>query len=373
MSNQTPGRVDPRALIASVRQTERMAGAADAAGGLARVGVIALGAIVGLASFGTLVVRANDDAGALAFIRSQAKPRAVAVQSQYAAPRAAYPASYYAPRALFPTSRPSAIPTALPASREVEQRRPPIVASYAPFVGFLPGLDQGLRPPTEVRPAARPAVRRSTTADAERATSWRGGAVAYCVRTCDGFFFPLSNQTGSEKGDEAACNRLCPTSETRVYVGSAGADIDAARSRQTGRSYAQLRTAFTYRRSFDQACSCNAGGIGLTNEADVSRDRTLRAGDIVMTDKGMRVFTGGQMPYREANFTTVDRSQRFAGASRENLRRMEQASLPGRSGVAPRTAQRNRDELRDLRLAAERLPTGQMVRYVGPDRNAVAR
>jgi hypothetical protein len=87
----------------------------------------------------------------------------------------------------------------------------------------------------------------------------------------------------------------------------------------------------------------------------------------------MRVFAGGQMPYRDANFTTIDRSQRFAGASRERLRDMERASLLGRSGVQPRAAQRQRDELRDLRLAVERLQTGQVVRYVGPDRSAVAR
>jgi hypothetical protein len=94
----------------------------------------------------------------------------------------------------------------------------------------------------------------------------------------------------------------------------------------------------------------------------------------VMTSKGMRVFIGGQMPYRDANFTTIDRSRRVAGGSREALRKIEQASLPGRSGVAQRSSARKTDEVADLRRAVESLRTPDaLVRYVGPDRTAIAR
>ncbi|MGL4241031.1 MAG: DUF2865 domain-containing protein [Beijerinckiaceae bacterium] len=377
MRYQATSRVDPRALLRSVETDKSSRFSPGNRSGIARAGVIALCAVAGLGSFGTLVVRANDDAGALAFIRSQTRPRPVAVDS---APRAAYPVSYYAPRAFFPSfvpGQPQARRNAPAPSPQAQNRRnSPIVASYAPFAGFYPGMadsDAKVRSPARI---ATPSVSKPTLPlpFPSAGNGMRGSRVTYCVRTCDGFYFPLSSSTGSDKGDEAACNRLCPTSETRVYVGEIGSDIDSARARQTGRRYAQMRDAFAYRTSLSASCSCSASGFGLTNETSLSRDQTLRVGDAVMTNKGMRVFIGGQMPYREANFTTIDRS-RFAGESREALRRLEQASLPGKSGIAqPRAAARRTDELRDLRKATDALQaTGAQVRYVGPDRTAIAR
>jgi hypothetical protein len=104
MAESASGRVNPRALLRSLKVRDTEAVAARSAAGLGRVGVIALGAAVSLAAFGTFVVRANDDAGALAFIRSQAKPRQAVVD--YGAPRAAYPVSFFAPRSFFPQIAP---------------------------------------------------------------------------------------------------------------------------------------------------------------------------------------------------------------------------------------------------------------------------
>jgi Protein of unknown function (DUF2865) len=385
MTGSGGGRIDPRALLRSLKdgnsEGKVRAVSAAAASSLGRAGVIAVGAAVGLAAFGTLVVRANDDAGALAFIRSQTKPRAV-VQSappQYAAPRLGSPVSYFAPRAFFQQVVPARQEArrSRPADRVQGQRVSPIVASYAPFAGFFPSMDSGerfsasrsparVKTPSVARPAAVP--------NSSAGNGARGNRVTYCVRTCDGFFFPLSASSGSDRSDEAACNRLCPTAETKLYVGQVGSDIDEARSRQNGRRYAAMGNAFAYRTSFNNACSCNASGAGLTTEASVYRDQTLRVGDVVMTAKGMRVFAGGQFPYREANFTTIDRSGRFAGQSRETLRSMESASMPGRAAPASRDARRKTDELSDLRRAAQSIqPPSHIVRYVGPDRSAIAR
>jgi Protein of unknown function (DUF2865) len=324
-----------------------------------------------------MVVRANDDAGALAFIRSQTKPRPA--PEVYAPARPAYPVSYFAPRAFFPSAQPS-VSRNQPrqqAQQPQQQRSGAIVASYAPFVGFMPSdtSADGATRRSPVRIKTPSIAKLTVTAPpAAAAIGARGGRVTYCVRTCDGFFFPLSATSGSDRTDEAACNRMCPTAETKLYSGQIGTDIDDARARQNGRRYAAMSTAFAYRTSVDKACTCNASGPGLTTETSVYRDQTLKAGDIVMTAKGMRVFTGGQFPYREANFTTVDRSGHFAGPSREALRTMEQASMPGKSGVMQRQTQRRTDEVRDLRKAVESLqPQSQMVRYVGPDRSAIAR
>jgi hypothetical protein len=380
MTKQASGRVDPRALLRLSQQKDMGAIKTGGLGGAARLGVIGLGAAVGLAAFGTFVVNANDDAGALAFIRAQTRPRAA--QVEYAPPRAAYPVSYYAPRAFFPTAQPSGrrTQTAAPAPQGQNTRNSPVVASYAPFSGLFPADSTVNEPKRQQRVSARsaaPAAARPTLAapfaGVGEGNGARGNRVSYCVRTCDGYFFPLSNSTGSDRGDEAACNRLCPTAETKIYIGQIGTEVDDARARQNGRRYAQMPNAFAYRTSFNKDCSCNASGAGLT-DASIFRDQTLKVGDVVMTAKGMRVFIGGQFPYREANFTTIDRSRQIAGGSRETLRTLEQASMPGRSGVTQRASQRKSDELADLRRASEALRTPeQVVRYVGPDRTATTR
>ena len=48
--------------------------------------------------------------------------------------------------------------------------------------------------------------------------SGSGGGQAFCVRTCDGRYFPV---TGSDNASRAAsCNSFCPASETKVFSGS---------------------------------------------------------------------------------------------------------------------------------------------------------
>jgi Protein of unknown function (DUF2865) len=195
-----------------------------------------------------------------------------------------------------------------------------------------------------------------------------GGRVTYCVRTCDGFYFPIGSGSGSESADTAACNNLCPKAETRIYIGQIGSDIDVARARDSGKRYAALGQAFSYRKSINKSCSCTANGYGIATDFSVYRDGSLRVGDIVMTGKGMRVFNGGTFPYREANFTAISRSDRIDTATRESLRKVEQASIPGRSGLSA-VARNRSDELRDLAIAtrATAVPA-TIVRYVGPDR-----
>jgi hypothetical protein len=378
MEKMASGRVDPRALLRSVKIEDGTKVAARIGAGACKTVAAAVAAVVGLGAFGTIVVRANDDAGTFAFIRSQVKQRPAPVA--YAPPRQAYPVSYFAPRA-FVQPAPSTVRRSQqvqqPVAAQPQQRNGAIVASYAPFAGFFPSETAPSAAGDTLRPRSVSAPTRRVSASSgkeQRASAGvgRGGAVTYCVRTCDGFFFPLSASTGSLKGDEAACNSLCPTSETRVYTGQVGAEIEDARARDTGRRYAAMSGALSYRKGVSDTCTCSTSGFGLTTATTVLNDRTLRAGDIVMTQKGMRVFIGGQAPYREANFTSIDRSRTFAGQSRETLRRMERASLPGRSGVAAGPAARN--ELADLRRAAASLSSDSaLVRYVGPDRTSMMR
>ena len=68
-----------------------------------------------------------------------------------------------------------------------------------------------------------------------------GGGQAFCVRTCDGRYFPV---TASDNASRAAsCNSFCPASETKVFSGSS---IDNATA-ENGKSYSDLPNAFRYR------------------------------------------------------------------------------------------------------------------------------
>ncbi|MGX5841219.1 DUF2865 domain-containing protein [Mesorhizobium sp. ArgA1] len=85
-----------------------------------------------------------------------------------------------------------------------------------------------------------------------------------CVRTCDGYFFPMSNSAslGDFERDQKNCESSCPGTEMQVFY-SRGMDDDSANmtSSVTGRPYSELPTAYLYKQpdiSRPPACGCNA-------------------------------------------------------------------------------------------------------------------
>lgn len=110
-----------------------------------------------------------------------------------------------------------------------------------------------------------------------------GGPQTVCVRTCDGYFFPLSNNTGN--GDEM-CQALCPGTETLAYGMSAGGDVQNAAARSTGQPYSSLPNALKYTRSFDAACTCR--GQGESWSAALKNAEYLldsRKGDVILSEQ----------------------------------------------------------------------------------------
>lgn len=156
---------------------------------------------------------------------------------------------------------------------------------------------------------------------APRASFSGGNRVAYCVRLCDGRYFPLSN--AADAGEEGAlCNALCPGTPTKVFVSSDGSGaIDGAVEGEGRRraAYSSLATAFAYREKTVPACGCHARGYGMT-PVGLANDPTLRPGDIVATDKGLKTFRGARFrPYRAGDFIDVARYENFSPALRRQL------------------------------------------------------
>jgi uncharacterized protein DUF2865 len=110
-----------------------------------------------------------------------------------------------------------------------------------------------------------------------------GGGQAYCVRTCDGRYFPI---TGNDNdGREKACSSLCPTADTKVVYGSS---IDGAAT-ENGKPYTKLPNAFRYRDEIVAGCTCNGKDPGGLARIEPENDPTLRKGDIVAGANGLVV------------------------------------------------------------------------------------
>jgi hypothetical protein len=110
-----------------------------------------------------------------------------------------------------------------------------------------------------------------------------GGGQAYCVRTCDGRYFPIAAGDGQSRA--ASCNSFCPASETKIVYGSS---IDHAAT-ENGKPYSELPNAFRYRNELVAGCTCNGKDqLGLA-PVKIEDDPTLRNGDIVAGANGLVV------------------------------------------------------------------------------------
>jgi Protein of unknown function (DUF2865) len=108
-----------------------------------------------------------------------------------------------------------------------------------------------------------------------------------CVRTCDGYYFPISYSTVPTKfaEDEQICRRQCPAAEVALYSHRIpGEDVSRAVS-ISGRLYTDLPTAFSYRKQLNSACNCRAPGQSWADALQQGNDDTIERGDIVVTEE----------------------------------------------------------------------------------------
>jgi hypothetical protein len=136
-------------------------------------------------------------------------------------------------------------------------------------------------------------------------------SVAYCVRLCDGRYFPIQRTSGVDPA--VACNSFCPASTTKIFSGSA---IDHAVARD-GTRYSDLKNAFVYRTRIVADCTCNGKDPAGLVTTRVENDPTLRQGDIVATNNGFVAYTGGRR--HSAAFTPIDSYPGLSSALRKRL------------------------------------------------------
>lgn len=111
-----------------------------------------------------------------------------------------------------------------------------------------------------------------------------GGRLAVCVRTCDGFFFPV-NFEGLTSRDEHpdVCKALCPAAQTQVFYMSQGGEIENAAARD-GTPYTSLPNAKKYQESRDLSCICKQPGQTWASAMQGKEDLVeARKGDIIVS------------------------------------------------------------------------------------------
>jgi len=140
----------------------------------------------------------------------------------------------------------------------------------------------------------------SPPAEAPRPRIASGGPrTAWCVRTCDGRYFPITGNDTQSKA--SSCDNLCPASKTELVYGN---DIDHAAT-AGGKPYSELPNAFKYRDELVAGCTCNGKDPAGLASVSIEKDPTLRKGDIVAGANGLVVANPGAGKRAEANFTPL--------------------------------------------------------------------
>lgn len=206
-----------------------------------------------------------------------------------------------------------------------------LAASPASAQGIFERIFGGLRHAVEA-PARAPAMINAFADPYSREESPprqtdNGPAKAFCVRSCDGRFFPVQAHAGLSAAE--ACHAFCPASETRLY---SGGNIDYAMARD-GSRYADLDNAFVYRKQLVPGCTCNGRDQFGLAPVNVNADPTLRPGDVVATKNGMVAVTRGAN--NVAAFTPVDAAGNLPKATRDKMSGLKVA--PAAANATPIT------------------------------------
>jgi hypothetical protein len=169
-----------------------------------------------------------------------------------------------------------------------------------------------------------------------------GSGSAFCVRSCDGKYFPLTMRGNASPAQ--TCQAFCPASATKVFYGS---HIEGAAS-STGERYADSENAFAYRKALRADCTCNGRSPSGLAPVDLTLDTSLRSGDVIATTDGLVAYTGVRLGAEQtAEFTPV--------ASYPCLTADVRARL-GEMRVAPVSAEMVRETV--MPEASREIPTG---------------
>lgn len=190
------------------------------------------------------------------------------------------------------------------------------------FGGFA-RQQQRPAPPPATNPFADPFDTNAQAAPQAQRPTVASSGPAFCVRTCDGRYFPLMRGLASPI---QMCQAFCPASPTRVYF---GASIDNAYA-TNGERYADSANAFAYRKALRADCTCNGRDPAGLAPIDLALDSSLRPGDVVATTDGLVAYTGSKDAMKDgdgAQFTPIASYPGLTGDVRARLNALRVAPV----------------------------------------------
>ncbi|WP_238258313.1 DUF2865 domain-containing protein [Methylobacterium gnaphalii] len=118
------------------------------------------------------------------------------------------------------------------------------------------------------------------------------GPLSVCVRTCDGYMFPLGARHSQQDVTvhQAACAAACPDAQTALYTLPWGkTELDQIVSLK-GQPYLADAWANVYKKKRVESCNCRTPG-STAAPLSIEHDPTLQAGDVVATRTSAAVVT----------------------------------------------------------------------------------
>src|ERR1700682_3076622 len=175
-----------------------------------------------------------------------------------------------------------------------------------------------------------------------------GSGPAFCVRSCDGRYFPLTARGGATPAQ--MCQAFCPASATKIFFGSS---IDGAYS-TTGERYAESENAFAYRKALRADCTCNGRDPAGLAPVDLTLDTSLRPGDVIATTNGLVAYSGVKVGNNQtAEFTPV---ASYPGLTAEVRARLGEMKVAPVAAEAITSETPLRESARDVVLPATSVP-----------------
>ena len=114
-------------------------------------------------------------------------------------------------------------------------------------------------------------------ADYRRDPAYGGSYKTVCVRTCDGYYWPVSRSVTSERfaTDEKRCDAGC-LGDAKLYYQHKDSDDPKTLIALDGSPYSALKTAFFYRKSLLNGCGCR---LAPWSTAEAVRHQEYRVAD----------------------------------------------------------------------------------------------
>jgi len=237
----------------------------------------------------------------------------------------------------------------------------PRMASAEGLFDFLFGgsqKQQQQKAPPQANLLADPFGLNQQAAPPPRPVASGGSGPSFCVRSCDGKYFPLMARGNATP--VAMCQAFCPASVTKVFYGGT---IEGAAS-GNGEHYADSENAFAFRKALRADCTCHGRDPAGLAPVDLTLDASLRQGDMIATTNGLVAYSGARVGAGQtAEFIPIASYPGLTADVRARLGEMKVAPVAAEmiAGDAPVP-----EASRDLALPAALMPRAVMPRAVSP-------